>query len=178
MTPRKGRPSSGRYMLTFSRRPHVGSDPSYSANVPAENAHPPRLRWMNFSFCPHCVANGRPCMLERLNEWGPMISRSDGKSFHLVLGDRPIEYPHEKNAGRSDMKSVGFWYVHEANGNSTETVVVILRRPPRGGVFLLRHLELVADQLYETLGQTSRRPRGYEMDWEGHHSLCHGAQRP
>lgn len=79
------------------------------------------------------------------------------------LGDRPIEYPHEKSAGRSDMKSVGFWYVHEANGGSTETVVVILRRPPRGGVSLLRHLETVADRLAEKLCAQSRLSCVYEF---------------
>lgn len=103
-------------------------------------------------------------MLERLNEWGPMISRSDGVNFHLVLGDRPIEYPAERAAGKSEVKSVGFWYVHEGNGGSTETVVVILRRPPSGGVPLLHHLEMVADKLYEKLRKASRLSCLYEFD--------------
>ena len=70
----------------------------------------------------------------RLNEWGPMISRSDGFDFHLVLGDRPIGYPAERAAGKSEMMSAGFWYQHEANGGSTETVVVIVRNPPELGL--------------------------------------------
>jgi hypothetical protein len=103
-------------------------------------------------------------MLERQNEWGPMISRSDGINFHLVLGDRPIEYPSERIAGMSEMKSAGFWYVHEGNGDSTETVVVILRRPPKGGVELIRYLEMVADKLYEKLQKASRLPCLYEFN--------------
>jgi hypothetical protein len=47
---------------------------------------------MNFNFCPHCLENGRPGMLERLNEWGLMISRSDGIDIHLILGDSAIAY--------------------------------------------------------------------------------------
>src|SRR5260370_42246642 len=162
MTTRKRRPSSGAQMLTFSRRPHYDGDPSLSTSGLLERPRPPRLRWMNFNICPHCRANGRPGALERLNEWGPIISRSDGLNFHLVLGDRPIEYPAERASCKTEMMSAGFWYVHEANGGSTRTVVVILRRPPIGGVSLLRHLEMVADKLYDKLRKTSRLPCVYE----------------
>src|ERR1700675_592094 len=151
------------YMLTLSRAPHVGIDLSRSAGALADHTGQPRPRWMNFNICPHCLAHGRLGHLERLDEWGPMIFRSDGRLFHLVLGDKPIEYPQEKGAGRSDMKSVGFWYLHEGNG-STETVVVILRRPPRAGDLLLRHLELLADKLFEKLRKSSRLPCLYEFD--------------
>jgi hypothetical protein len=135
--------------------------------------HPPKFRWMNFNICPHCQTHGRPWLLERLNEWGPMISRSDGANFHLVLGDRPIEYPAERASGRSKMKSAGFWYVHEANGDSTETVVVILRRPPRGGVALIHHLEVVADRLYDHLKRSSRLPCLYEFDGQHLNQVIH-----
>jgi hypothetical protein len=153
---------------------HLRVGPScLPVSLPLDLSRPPRLRWINFNVCPHCQAHGRPCMLERLNEWGPMISRSDGVNFHLVLGDRPIEYPSERAAGKSDMKSVGFWYVHERNGDSTETVVVILRRPPRGGVALMRHLEIVADQLYEKLRKASSLPCLYEFDGQRLHQVFH-----
>jgi hypothetical protein len=146
---------------------------SLPVSLPPDNASPPRLRSMNFSTCPHCRAYGRPFMLERLNEWVPMISRSDGVNFHRVLGDRPIEYPSERAAGKSEMKSVGFWYVHERNSDSTETVVVILRRPPRGGFALMRHLEMVADQLYEKLRKASCLPCLYEFDGQRLHQVFH-----
>jgi hypothetical protein len=161
-------------MLNSSWWSHFRIGPSrLPVSLPPDLPRSPRLRWMNFNVCPHCLAHKRPCMLERLNEWGPMISRSDGLNFHLVLGDRPIEYPSERAAGKSELKSVGFWYVHEANGDSTETVVIILRRPPRDGVCLLHHLELVADKLYEKLRKSSRLPCLYEFDGHNlHHILC------
>jgi len=173
MTTRKRRPSSGAQMVTFSRQPHAGINPSHSTSVQAANARAPRLRWMNFNICPHCRANGRSGALERLNEWGPIISRSDGLNCHLVLGDRPIEYPAERASGKTEMMSAGFWYVHEANGGSTETVVVILRRPPIGGVSLLRDLEMVADKLYEKLRKSSRLPCVYEFDRKHLHQVAH-----
>jgi hypothetical protein len=158
-------------MLTFIRRSIASAGASHPANVLAERGRPPRLRWRNFNICPHCRANGRRDTLERLNEQGPVISRSDGMLFHLVLGDRPIEYPQEKNTGHSDMKSVGFWYLHEENAGVTETVVVILRKPPIGGVSLIRHIETVADALAEELRKSSRLPCLYEFDGEQLHKL-------
>jgi hypothetical protein len=158
-------------MLPFARRPHAGTNPLRSANVAVGEARPPRLRWMNFNRCPHCIANGRPGMPERMNDWGIMISRSDGETFHLILGDRPIEYPAVRALGKTEMMSAGFWYVHEANGGSTETVVVILRRLAGGGITLLRDLETVADKLYEKLRKSSRLSCLYEFDGQHLHQL-------
>jgi hypothetical protein len=162
------------WTFNLSWWPHFGIVPTRSATVLLPDLRlPPGLRWNNFSVCPHCKANGRLYFLERLNEWGPVISRSDGVNFHLVLGDRPIEYPSERESGKSDMKSAGFWYVHEANGDSTETVVVILRRPPRGGVELIRYLEMVADKLYEKLQKASSLSTLYEFDGQHLRQVAH-----
>ncbi len=124
---------------------------------------PPGGLWRNFHVCPHCQENGRRGAFEQLNATLPVISRSDGASYHLVMGDKPISYPAEKSAGQSDMKSVGFWYLHEANP-CTETVVVILRRPPLSELRLLRHIETVADRLAEKLQKKSKLPCLYEFD--------------
>jgi hypothetical protein len=161
-------------MFNLSWWPHFGSGRSRSAtSLLADLPHSPGLRWINFSICPHCKAKGRLCSLERLNQWGPMISRSGGVNFHLVLGDRPIQYPAERAAGKSEMLSAGFWYVHEGNGGSTETVVVIVRKPPARGVALLRHLETVADKLYEKLSKLSRLPCLYQFDGQYLHQVFH-----
>ena len=161
-------------MLNSSWWSHFRSRSSrFSVSLQPDLPRPQILRWANFNACPHCLAHGRPSVLERLNEWGLMISRSDGVNFHLVLGDRPIEYPAERAAGKSEMKSVGFWYVHERNGDSTETVVVILRRPPRGGIALMHHLETVADKLYEKLHKASRLPCLYQFDGQHLHEVFH-----
>ena len=164
MTPRKGTPFLWSYMFTFVRRLDPASDPPRSAS-----RHTPKTCWKNFNICPHCLANRRRGEVERQSEWGPMISRSDGVNFHLVLGDRPIAYPSEP-----EMMSAGFWYIHEGNHGSTETVVVILRRPPRGvGVALLRDLETVADKLYEKLCTLSRLPSLYEFNGQHLHQISH-----
>jgi len=123
---------------------------------------PPRLRWMNFEICPHCEAIHMPPRLERLDEESPIVSRSDGVNFHLVLGDRPIEYPAGRQ-GETGWLSAGFWYVHEANGGRTETAVVLLRnRIP--GRNLSGILNAIADKLYDKLQKTRILERGYEFE--------------
>lgn len=129
---------------------------------PDTNTARPLLK--NFQICPHCEKKGRPPIVERLNEDGPVISRSDGVSFHLVLGDRPISFPAEKSSGKTQMITAGFWYVSEQNGShtsSTETVVVILRKAP--GVSVMRQLEAVADKLAEKLTKSEYIERVYEF---------------
>jgi DNA-binding CsgD family transcriptional regulator len=110
---------------------------------------------------------GRHPVIERLNEAGPVLSRSDGETFHLILGDRPISFPAEKSSGRTEMKTAGFWYITERNGANnafTQTVVVILRKAPRGGAPLLRHLEMVADELSEKLAKPEPLETLYEYE--------------
>jgi hypothetical protein len=130
----------------------------------------PRRFLRNFQVCPHCERLGRQSIVERLDERGPVISRSDGESFHLVLGDRPISYPAEKSSGKTGMMTVGFWYVRERNRESgemtpcTETVVVILRKPPTSGVSLMRHLEKLADHLAERLIKPGDLATLYEFE--------------
>jgi hypothetical protein len=129
----------------------------------------------NFGICPHCKKTARPFLLDRLNDEEPMISRSDGESFHLVLGDRPICFPAERSAGKTGMVTAGFWYVTERKTDSrkagessqatgtTETVVIILRNPPRRGAELTRHLETVADRLADKLAKPEELRTLYEF---------------
>lgn len=142
---------------------------NHSEKTTARPAHV----YKNFQVCPHCEKRGGPFLLDRLNESGPVISRSDGVTFHLVLGDRPISYPAEGSSGNTEMKSVGFWYMRERGADSreshrssglTQTVVVILRQPPRSGVALLRHVEALADLLAEKLSDLGELATLYEFD--------------
>jgi hypothetical protein len=41
-----------------------------------------------------------------------MISRSDCRNFHLLLADRPLAYPMERDKDPMPMTSVCFWYVY------------------------------------------------------------------
>jgi len=149
-------------MFNISGLPHFRTGPSRPMSNLADRVRPQRLPWVNFNICPHCLAHGRPCLFESPKECGPIIARSDGVNFHLVLGDRPIEYPAQRLADKTEIVSAAFWYVHEGNGGSTETVVVILRRPHRGRAYSLRDLEKAADKLAEKLCKERQLSRLYD----------------
>src|SRR6476661_5441514 len=105
--------------------------PAYRESL--QKLKPSRGLFRNFQSCPHCEKRGRHPFVERITDCATLISRSDGETFHLVLGDRPIAYPAEKSAGKTNMVTAGFWYVKERDEKSgvlAGTVVVMLRKPP------------------------------------------------
>ena len=76
---------------------------------------PSQTEFRNFNVCPHCESNGEEALLSRLSEGIPMISRSDGKTFHLLLADRPLPYPAERGEQVTPTVSVCFWCVYGAD---------------------------------------------------------------
>jgi hypothetical protein len=105
----------------------------------------------DFVSCPHCEAKGRPANMIPLTWLTPHISRSDGSTFHLLLLDRPMKYPHERDGVAPECLSVGFWYVHDTFAPTTRAVSVVLTRPPRFFSCLEDQLRTVADLLAQHL---------------------------
>ena len=130
--------------------------------VPLESSH---IEYRNFSLCRHCVAQGEEGLLPRLSESMPMISRSDGELFHLVLADRPVPYPAERNSGRTQQMTLFFWYSHVIHGTCTRTAVVVLVLPKRGKqrLSLFRRIEHIADLLAEKLRNSAELKTMYEF---------------
>ncbi len=95
-----------------------------------------------------------------------MISRSDGKHFHLFLADQPVPYPAEKKARRSDLVSVCFWYAHSRNRHATLTSVVVLPGKNGGYAAFFRNVELAADLLAAKLQTGSRMSTLYQLRGE------------
>lgn len=107
--------------------------------------------YRNFNLCPHCAFHGQQALLRRLSEGLPMISRSDGQRFHLLLADRPLPYPLEKSAGPTNKVSVCFWYSHIRRPKCTLSCIVILSGTRTNHPSLYRKIELIADLLAEEL---------------------------
>jgi len=78
-----------------------------------------------------------------------MISRSDGKSYHLLLADRPLPYPIERTSGSTGKVSVCFWCSHFSHPTSTFSTIVVLREARRKYPAVLRRIENIADLLTE-----------------------------
>jgi hypothetical protein len=92
-----------------------------------------------------------------------MISRSDGKTFHLLLADYPAQYPAEKDSGDTEKTSVCFWYSHVLDRGSTGSTVVILSDPGLQYAELFRLIERAADILAKQLAECYRPATLYEL---------------
>jgi len=124
---------------------------------------PSQTEFRNFNFCPHCEWNGEEALLLRLSEGPPMISRSDGRNFHLLLADRPLPYPAERDGGPSEMISACFWYMYGSDRNATKSTVVLFEgaHGPEPNVF--RQIEFIADVLADELRRRASLAVFYNM---------------
>jgi len=127
----------------------------------------------NFNLCPHCIHHGEQGLLCRLCESMPMISRSDGKTFHVLLADRPLAYPQERQSDAPDGVSVCFWYSHVATGSTTHAVVVILPGARLDQPVLFRVIDSVADLLARELLHTSHLASLYRFSGNVLRSLAY-----
>jgi hypothetical protein len=112
---------------------------------------PSQTQFRNFNVCPHCEGNGEEALLSRLFEGMPMISRSDGRNFHLLLADRPLAYPMERDKDPKPMTSVCFWYVYGAEGGATKSTVVLFECGAGSREKIFRQIEFIADVLADEL---------------------------
>lgn len=122
-----------------------------------------RVAHRNFNLCPHCMHHGEPGLLCRLCESMPMISRSDGNTFYVLLADRPLAHPQERQSDAPSCVSVCFWYSHVATGSTTHAVVVILPGARLDQPFLFRVIDSVADLLAAELLHTDHLASRYQF---------------
>jgi len=124
------------------------------------------IAFRNFNVCPHCQSLGEQPLLGRLCEGLPMISRSDGSSFHLLLADRPLPYPNERSAGPTRKISVCFWYSHVSRPKVTNSTVVTLHSAQTNRPAVFRAIETVADLLAESLARYGYLQKFYDFTGE------------
>jgi len=92
-----------------------------------------------------------------------MISRSDGQSFHLLLADRPIPYPNELAAGRTNRISACYWYSHVRQHDRTRSTIVVLPCADTNCPAAYRLIETAADLLAKELAFRSELAEFYEF---------------
>ena len=120
--------------------------------------------YRNFNLCPHCIFQGEQGLLCRLCEGMPMISRSDGKTFHLLLADQPLPYPAERESGLTKRISVCFWYSHIRIPQATLATIVLLPPGDTQSPSFFRLIESVADLLALELKHRPRLGSLYQLD--------------
>ena len=133
----------------------------------------PQFEFRNFNLCPHCEQLGRAPLLVRMSEGMPMISRSDGRSFHLVLADRPLPYPAERNSGDTGELSLYFWYCCGDAKNPVRSSLVLVpgRMNKEAGIY--REIEHIADLLTEKLRQQLELAVLYSFQGNVLRELCY-----
>jgi hypothetical protein len=124
---------------------------------------PSQTEFRNFNVCPHCERIGEEALLSRLSEGMPMISRSDGRNFHLLLADRPLPYPAERDEERTHMISACFWYLYGAGCSATKSTVVLFECTFGGKANIYRQIEFIADGLAEELARRQSLSVFYSM---------------
>jgi len=82
-----------------------------------------------------------------------MISRSDGRNFHLLLADRPLPYPAERSGNPTRTVSACFWYVLGADQDATRSTVVLFEGGAGSRANIFRQIEFIADLLSDELQQ-------------------------
>lgn len=117
----------------------------------------------NFNLCPHCQLHGQDALLCRLCEGLPMISRSDGNSFHLLLADHPLPYPNEPSMEPVQSLSVCFWYSHISQPDVTNSTIVTLSSQHSARPAIFRIIEKIADLLAQKLERSGRLAQFYHF---------------
>lgn len=80
-----------------------------------------------------------------------MISRSDGRNFHLLLADRPLPYPVERGTVPTQTVSVCFWYAYGEQKSATKSAVVLFESCADPKEKMYRQIEFIADLLADEL---------------------------
>ena len=124
---------------------------------------PSPTEFRNFNVCPHCEWIGEEALLLRLSEGMPMISRSDGRNFHLLLADRPLPYPAEIGADATQAVSVCFWYEYGAEKSATKSAVVVFESADHPKEKLYRQIEWIADVLADELVRRRKLATFYNL---------------
>ncbi|HET7107282.1 MAG TPA: hypothetical protein VFI38_10765 [Candidatus Acidoferrum sp.] len=92
-----------------------------------------------------------------------MISRSDGRNFHLLLADRPLPYPMENAEGPTRTISVCFWYVYGAEKLEPKSTVVLFEGTLSAKAAMFRQIECIADMLADELQRSEALAGFYNL---------------
>jgi hypothetical protein len=113
---------------------------------------------INFTFCPHCAASGKQRQIRPATSRTPLISRSDGRSFHLFLEELNVSRP----SGATDQEVAAlFRYDLDPAGEKSESTLVTIRPAGATGERVLAQLDQSADQLAAVLEKGDRLQKTY-----------------
>jgi hypothetical protein len=113
---------------------------------------PPSGGWFgakhkNFSACPHCASKGDAGMIVRTTDLSPLISRSDGATYHLFLRDGPTRRYGQSGGLIAGQMIATFCYAQDNYEVKSELLRILLKNPGGSRDEVTKSLEDVADRL-------------------------------
>ncbi len=101
-------------------------------------------------------------MLRRVQESTPLVSRSDGETFHLYLQNGPLPQLAAGGAPTGNMLAY-FRYASDANRSNRDTVALLLSAADKTPPAVLRELEAAADVLAARLAASASLAYAYSF---------------
>lgn len=113
----------------------------------------------NFSVCPHCAAKGKRRWVQAATpQRTPLVSRSDGSSFHLYLEE---SYISAARGGSGFEISALYRYDLDSFGIKGESTLVSVRVPAAESNAVSTQYEEAADRLASLLAKGASLLRHY-----------------
>ena len=124
----------------------------------------------NFTVCRHCILNGKPGRLPRISADTPVVSRSDGRSYHLYLQLGPRLQPSPTGANLSGKYLAHFRYSLDSQKKNNEPVTVLIKAKFQTPSRVLELVEKFADTIARELEEGKAPARFYKSDSKGNFS--------
>jgi hypothetical protein len=117
----------------------------------------------NFAVCQHCLLNGKPGRLPRVSADTPLVSRSDGRSYHLFLLFGPKPQPSISGASIPGRYLAHFRYTLDSKNLANEPVTVLIEAKLQPLRSVRERVEMAADRIADTLEKGERPARFYKL---------------
>jgi hypothetical protein len=101
----------------------------------------------NFLICPHCNAHGLQRRIVRATEQTPLVSRSDGRTYHLFLQYGPGRRLSKRSGTKREEYIIHFRYALESEHIANDPVVVLFKIAGQSKEDAQKIIEEVADEL-------------------------------
>jgi hypothetical protein len=131
--------------------------------------NPPSVGWFgakhkNFSACPHCIAKGDSGMIGRTTDLSPLISRSDGATYHLFLRDGPNPRYGQGGGLIAGQMIATFCHTQDNCAVKNEPLRILLKSPGDSRDEVTKHLEDGANRLVFALESGTKLAGSYTFE--------------
>ena len=121
-------------------------------------------REINFGVCKHCLLNGRPGNIPRVSADTVLVSRSDGRSYHLYLQVGPRRQPSLRGGTVPGIFLAHFRYALDSQKITNEPVIVLIQANFKDSKAVNEIVEKIVDKLANILEDSRKPAKFYKWD--------------